>query len=344
MRWGQVALAATVAIAVAALAHVLEEATVTATVAIGLLSYASVRILIGTFYRSIYWLNRDNPHTSRQCRSCGREIHRQKGDLVVRCRHRVGHKQHKPVHECGWIEGWPITRFFTRSVFARQFRRSISWKRLGVVGLACILLFTPISISVGGMLAGGPGASVAAAGESTPTATERTTAAKTGSETTATQRPQTAPQDVDLNKVERLTVQYVNEERAERGRSKLDRRADLSRVAGEYAQTMAEYERVGHEVGGTTPEERYRSAAVQCQYSGENAAQTAYQITIDTSYGERYYENEDELARGLVEQWVNSPRHRENMFSGTHRAIGVGVEFKNQGGTWYVYAVQDFCR
>jgi uncharacterized protein YkwD len=344
MRWRQILLAAAFAIGAGYVFYRSEGATLTVALAVALLVYAGVRVLIATFYRSLYWLHRDG-RRSRECRGCGRQISRRAGDLVTKCHHTIHQHphDHKPPGECGWIAGWPGTRLLTRSVFTRQFVRSISWQRLGVIALAAVLLFTPVSISAGGAVGGSSGTSAAATGgAATPPPTDSPTA--TATETRVAASDYTAPHDVNESKVERLVVQYLNEERTNRGRSDLQRRDDLSRVATSYAQTLAEYKSVGHEVGGTTPEQRYQRSGVRCRYSGENAAQTAYATTVDASYGDRHFDNEVELARGLVEQWMHSPPHRENMLSGSHIAVGVGVNLSRQGSTWYVYAVQNFCR
>jgi uncharacterized protein YkwD len=155
-----------------------------------------------------------------------------------------------------------------------------------------------------------------------------------------------APSGDELNetRVEQLVVQELNRERTRRDRTRLGTRRDLSAVADSYAQTMAEYGDSGHELGGTTPEQRYQETGVACRYTGENAANTWYRTEIDTFDGGHYYANASELAGGLVTQWMQSPPHRRIMLSDQHTAVGVGISIKWEKDAWAVYAVADFCR
>lgn len=154
------------------------------------------------------------------------------------------------------------------------------------------------------------------------------------------------PAGDELNEthVERLVVHELNQERANRERSRVTRYSQLSDVSDSYARTMAEYGDSGHRLGGTTPEERYLRAGVSCQYSGENAAKTWYQTEMDSADGTRYYGNASELASGLVNQWMQSPPHRRIMLSNEHMAVGVGIAIQWEDDGWAVYAVMDFCR
>lgn len=156
---------------------------------------------------------------------------------------------------------------------------------------------------------------------------------------------QSPPSGDELNKsrIEQLVVEDLNDERRDRGLAPVGTRSDLSAVANSYSQTMAEYGDSGHELGGTTPQERYRVAGVACRYSGETAAKTWYQTEIDTLDGTRYYANASELANGLVTQWMESPPHRDILLSPRHNAGAAGVTLVREDHEWAVYAVMDFC-
>jgi uncharacterized protein YkwD len=155
----------------------------------------------------------------------------------------------------------------------------------------------------------------------------------------------TGPAGDNLNetRIESLVVQELNRKRDRRDIHRLTAHPGLSSVAGEYAETMAEYGDSGHELGGTTPQQRYLQSDVACRYTGENAAKTWYQTEFDTLSDTYYFANATELANGLISQWMDSQGHRRNMLSERHTAVGVGIEIVEEDGRWAVYAVQDFC-
>lgn len=94
------------------------------------LGYVVTRILLATYGRTQYWLHRGTRRLySRSCPKCGQYIYRMRGDWLLTC------------HRCGWRAGLPVVRWLTQSVPARQFRRSVSLKRLLIVGIAGMLIF-----------------------------------------------------------------------------------------------------------------------------------------------------------------------------------------------------------
>jgi uncharacterized protein YkwD len=92
--------------------------------------------------------------------------------------------------------------------------------------------------------------------------------------------------------------------------------------------------------------DRYQQFGYQCRAptgdgtyltGGENIAQTWYDTPIR---GGVQYTTEAELARGLVNQWMNSSGHRENVLADAWRNEGVGISVTDEGK---VYATQNFC-
>lgn len=60
---------------------------------------------------------------------------------------------------------------------------------------------------------------------------------------------------------------------------------------------------------------------------------------------EGYSRSESELANAVVEGWLNSPEHRENLLREGWAQEGIGVsvvENPDEGGT-EIYVTQDFC-
>lgn len=73
---------------------------------------------------------------------------------------------------------------------------------------------------------------------------------------------------------------------------------------------------------------------------GENIAQTWYDTRVGTGEGTVRYTTADELARGIVTQWMNSQGHRENILTPEWRNEGIGIVVTEDGK---VYATQNFC-
>ena len=144
---------------------------------------------------------------------------------------------------------------------------------------------------------------------------------------------------------------YVNEERTQRGLSALDFDEDLREIARSHSQDMAERGYFSH----TDPEgddfsDRYEEFDYTCRVptddgmyytGGENIAYTYYETNVRTGSGDTvYYDTESELARGIVDQWMNSAGHRQNMLADYWQNEGIGIYVTSDNR---VYATQNFC-
>jgi hypothetical protein len=76
--------------------------------------------------------------------------------------------------------------------------------------------------------------------------------------------------------------------------------------------------------------------------AGENAGTTFYETEVDNERtGETVVnQNEDDIARTLVDSWMASPPHRENILDERWNSMSVGV-YVSEGKT--VFATQVFC-
>jgi len=148
----------------------------------------------------------------------------------------------------------------------------------------------------------------------------------------------TDPAEIDEQQVERLVREGINERRADRGLTSLSSSASLQKQARLHSEDMAGHDELAHNLPGSTTEERLTVAS--CDAGGENVAQTWYQEQVDTEEGERYIDDEEELAESLVTQWMNSPPHRENLLRQEWSETGVGIELTDDDK---VYATQLFC-
>jgi len=148
----------------------------------------------------------------------------------------------------------------------------------------------------------------------------------------------TNPPEVDEQQVERLVREGINERRANRGLASLSSSASLQEQAQLHSEDMRSHNELAHNLPGSTTEERLKIAS--CSVGGENVAQTWYQERVDSAEGERYIDDEEELAKSLVTQWMNSPPHRENLLRQEWSKTGVGIELTDEDK---VYATQVFC-
>lgn len=108
----------------------------------GLMIYPAIAVLglsfllaqwsLATVGRTRYWLDRGTRGVySARCPNCNSDRYRLSGDWILTCQ------------SCGWKPGLPFIRWFTRSVPAIQFRRSIDPLGAFVVGvLLTFLIFT----------------------------------------------------------------------------------------------------------------------------------------------------------------------------------------------------------
>lgn len=148
----------------------------------------------------------------------------------------------------------------------------------------------------------------------------------------------TDPAEIDEQQVERLVREGINERRADRGLTSLSSSASLQEQARLHSEDMAGHDELAHNLPGSTTEQRLTVAS--CDAGGETVAQTWYQEQVDTKEGERYIDDEEELAESLVTQWMNSPPHRENLLRQEWSETGVGIELTDDDK---VYATQLFC-
>lgn len=236
--------------------------------------------------------------------------------------------------DCGWRPGLPGLRLGTHwPNYGSLYRRTLSvlWTAvqislvLGIVLLGASVLFgtgiTAIDEPVNRLTNAGGGTGLAAAD---------------GPNTTA---------------VERAVHSEINERRTNNGLDPLGYDAELAHIARSHSQDMHERDFFAHvNPDGEDVTDRYQQAGYDCQVStgngeyitgGENLAQTWYQENIATSDGGTVrYDTEAELAAGIVEQWMNSPGHRENILTPDWQSEGIGIVITDGGE---VFATQNFC-
>jgi len=144
---------------------------------------------------------------------------------------------------------------------------------------------------------------------------------------------------VDEAETEQQIHEAINDERTAEGIDPLEDDEDLRTVARGHSADMIDQEYVGHESpDGVTPADRLDDAG--CSAGGENVAQSWAGQPVDVDGETIVADDEAELAEHLVERWMDSPGHRENVLRESFAQSGVGVVVTEDNR---VYATQKFC-
>ncbi|WP_369333802.1 CAP domain-containing protein [Halorubrum sp. SP3] len=144
--------------------------------------------------------------------------------------------------------------------------------------------------------------------------------------------------EINKTQVEQLVHEEVNQRRSERGLSRLSESTNLNQQSRLHSDDMASHDELAHDLPGSTTDERLSQAS--CLTGGENVAQSWVFEDIKTESGTEYLTDEEELAKSLTRQWMNSPGHRENMLRTRWSETGVGITITDENK---VYATQMFC-
>jgi uncharacterized protein YkwD len=204
------------------------------------------------------------------------------------------------------------------------------------------LLLVVVVLAVVAVQFGPPALETTAGGVATNGTAEGTTA--------ATPAPDETVDGANETRIERLVHEEINERRSQRGLSRLSYDTELAAIADGHSADMARRDYFAH-VGpdGEDFADRYEAAGYRCRVStgdnryttgGENLAQSWWQRPIAADGGRVYYDSERALADGIVDQWMNSTGHRENILTPYWDNEGIGVDITSEGK---VYATQNFC-
>jgi len=180
--------------------------------------------------------------------------------------------------------------------------------------------------------------------------------------------------EYNRTKIERLVFEYTNEERASEGLEELEYTDEFVETARGHSADMANNGYVGHvDSQGRNFDERMtfedRESKEACMSPevrqklkqarqklegdiiqgelpdpafGENAGSTLYEAEFEEERtGETVVnENEEDIARSIVNGWMVSPPHRENILKEKWDSVSIGV-YVSEGKT--VFATQLFC-
>ena len=178
--------------------------------------------------------------------------------------------------------------------------------------------------------------------------------------------------DYNRTEIERLVFEYTNEERTAEGLDELEYTDEFVEVARGHSADMANNGYVGHldsqnrsfgermEFGNGMDSEvclpsedrenveeirqsdRLRIGELPSPAAGENAGATFYETEVRDERNDETVvnENEEDIAQSLVNDWMVSPVHRENILDERWNSMSVGV-YVSEGKT--VFATQVFC-
>ena len=157
---------------------------------------------------------------------------------------------------------------------------------------------------------------------------------------------ETDVETVSSQAVEDFVHAEVNDRRAEHDLEPIVWDGTIASVSRAHSADMAEREYFAHvnpdEEG---PHDRFEAVADYCRAYGENVATTWVDRPVERPGNDEVeeYLTAQELAEGLVEQWMQSPDHRdailEENVDGWDRG-GVGVYLTEDG---QVFATHNFC-
>jgi uncharacterized protein YkwD len=124
------------------------------------------------------------------------------------------------------------------------------------------------------------------------------------------------PDAENLQAVREATLCLINRERVTRGERALALNDKLARTAQGHSESMASDDYFGHEgPGGSTPLSRMRASGYI--YSPH----VGYEIGENIAWGTLWLAT----PQAIVESWMSSPGHRENILDPSFRDTGVGV-------------------
>jgi uncharacterized protein YkwD len=145
----------------------------------------------------------------------------------------------------------------------------------------------------------------------------------------------------DISTIEQRIFAYTNQERQQQGLPALQWDEALASIARDHSQDMATNNFFSHtNLRGQDPTERASAAGYAIRrdlggnrYSvgiGENIGK----MPTGNVIGQGYVNNDPEsIARAMVQAWMESPGHRQNILNTQYVRIGVGVAYD---GTYYL--------
>lgn len=168
--------------------------------------------------------------------------------------------------------------------------------------------------------------------------------------------PQISPQSFDASRIADMVFEYTNQERRRTRLGEFRPSSYLTQSANGHSADMAQRNYFSHKSKGILKRKGLRDRVQSTGFSGamiaENIAMlpTFNTMRTRTSYGpegQRSWVETDgntysQLAANCVQQWMNSPGHRQNILNPSLTHLGVGVALGMKDNVPYVYLTQNF--
>ena len=173
-----------------------------------------------------------------------------------------------------------------------------------------------------------------------------------GVETEFSKATQEFKPQFDTKRIENLILEYTNDERINYELKPVAPDAKLANVARAHSSDMSQRDYFAHVTPeGLNPTDRAKNQDYSCVkfygiYYTDGIAENLAQNWLFKSYKIRGnylsydFHSEESLVKELVDGWMNSPGHRENILNENFDRLGVGVVIAQNDA---VYATQNFC-
>lgn len=146
------------------------------------------------------------------------------------------------------------------------------------------------------------------------------------------------PNDIEPEDVEDELLILINDKRNSEGVTRLTVNDGLQAQAERHTDLMVENEKLAHNIGGSTTNQRLSAAG--CERGSENSAGSIVREDIRVGDETIYTDDAEAIAETLYKNWLTSDQHRENMLAGRWTLTGLSVGISDNGT---VYASQSFC-
>lgn len=137
---------------------------------------------------------------------------------------------------------------------------------------------------------------------------------------TPCQNTQLTPEASNLAQIREATLCLVNQERARNNEQPLQPNSDLERAAEGHSQDMIANDYFEHVTpSGVGPAERIQATG----YIPNN--EVGWQIGENIAYGTFTNSENRATPQAIVEAWIHSPEHLENILESSYQDSGIGV-------------------
>ncbi|MCH7738207.1 MAG: CAP domain-containing protein [Chloroflexi bacterium] len=151
-----------------------------------------------------------------------------------------------------------------------------------------------------------------------------------------------------ITTIESAVHQLVNFERQKDSLSVLSQDPELAEIARAHSKDMALNDYFEHEnLAGLTAADRGIAVGYRClkdfgSFYTEGISENIFQGWFYSSFNPRgrNYMTLEELAFEIVDDWMNSPEHRQNILTETYDREGIGVGIGAEESVW---VTQNFC-